>query len=139
MHNQLSHISLLLKIMVAFCECPSCLSVYITIVLSVFKNFGSQLELLPTTLHGMAQLSIINNKDFIWFIQISQEFRYHITATHAFNTSTLEKEAGRSVSSSLAWFIYWISRQFRIHGETLLNKETNKNKNRRIWTTKDRR
>lgn len=60
---------------------------------------------------------------------------YHIIVIHAFNTNTLEKEAGRSLwIQGLDWLTEWISWQFGIHGETLSKQRTNKKT--RMKTTK---
>jgi hypothetical protein len=47
---------------------------------------------------------------------------------HAFNPSTWEAEAGRFLSSRLAWSIEWVPGQPGLHRETLSwkNKQTNK-------------
>jgi hypothetical protein len=52
---------------------------------------------------------------------------------HAFNPSTLEAEAGRSLSSRPAWSTEWVSGQPGLHRETLslkTNKQTNKHQNK---------
>ena len=51
---------------------------------------------------------------------------------HIFNSSTQEAEAGRSLSSRLAWPTKWISGLPRLHTETLSQKnKTKQNKNKR--------
>ena len=63
-----------------------------------------------------------------------------MVVAHTFNPSTLEAEAGGSLSLRPAWSTEWVPGQPGIHRRTLSQKQTNKQQNKKcIWSIKANR